>query len=49
MMVGFSDPFEAMKYHGPVTQNLQNINPGVCVYLLFHINLMRYIERKLNE
>ena len=49
MMAGFSDPFEAMKYHDLVTPNLPNINPGVGVYLLFHIQLMRYNERKLKS
>ena len=49
MMLSFSDPLDAIKYHGLCKPFFPEINPGIGLYLIYHIQLLRYTETHLKK
>lgn len=48
-MAGFDDPFDAIKYHGLVSPQIPDINPGIELYLMFHISYLRFDENRIKR
>lgn len=49
MMAGFDDPFDAIKYHGLVSPQIPDINPGIELYLMYHISYLRFDENRIKR
>ena len=49
MMAGFDDPLDAIKYHGLVSPQIPDTNPGIELYLMYHISYIRFDENRIKR
>lgn len=49
MMAGFNDPIDAIKYHGLVVPSIPDINPGIELYLLYHLKYERFDMKRIKR